>query len=447
MGRLFGTDGVRGEANKELTPELAFRLGKAGAYVLGKGQKKTKIVIGKDTRISGDMLEAALIAGICSMGADVMRVGVLPTPGIAYLTRTLQAAAGVVISASHNPYQDNGIKFFAGSGFKLPDEVEDEIEQTLGVLDKLEVPAGCEIGRIVEVENALDRYTDFLCGTAVPLTGMKIVLDCAHGAASVVGPKVLARLGAKVIPIFNQPDGVNINVRCGSTHPESLAEEVLQHGADVGLACDGDADRIIAVDENGQIIDGDYIMVICALALKEKGKLARDTLVVTVMSNLGLHKAVKNAGLKVYETKVGDRYVLEKLLETGTVLGGEQSGHIIFLEHNTTGDGLLSALQLLTVLKEKKAKLSELASQMERFPQVLLNTKVRDKEVIMNDELVKAKVREVQEHLGEEGRILVRPSGTEALIRVMLEGQDEQELEKLAGEVVEVIKTVDGQAV
>ncbi|HHV65480.1 MAG TPA: phosphoglucosamine mutase [Peptococcaceae bacterium] len=444
MVRLFGTDGVRGEANRELTPELAFRLGKAGAYVLGKGRKKTKIVIGKDTRISGDMLEAALIAGICSMGADVLRVGILPTPGIAYLTRKLQADAGVVISASHNPYQDNGIKFFAGSGFKLPDEVEDEIERTLNILDNLEVPAGRGIGRVLEVVDAIDTYVDFLCGTAVPLNGMKIVLDCAHGAASVVGPKVFARLGAEVIPIFNQPDGVNINVNCGSTHPEALAEEVLRQGADVGLACDGDADRIIAVDEKGNILDGDYIMVICALALKEKGKLAQDTLVVTVMSNLGLHKAVKNAGLKVYETKVGDRYVLEKLLQTGTVLGGEQSGHIIFLEHNTTGDGLLSALQLLKVLKEKNAKLSELASQMQRFPQVLLNTKVRDKERIMQDETVKKKISQVQQCLGEEGRILVRPSGTEALIRVMLEGKDEQELKKLAEEVIEVIKTVDG---
>lgn len=447
MARLFGTDGVRGEANRELTPELAFRLGKAGAYVLGKGRKKAQMMIGRDTRISGDMLEAALTAGICSMGVDVLKVGILPTPGIAYLTRTLGAAAGVVISASHNPYQDNGIKFFAGSGFKLPDELEDEIEQALAVLDTLELAAGKNIGRIVEVENAAGHYADFLKNLAVPLEGMRIVLDCANGAASVVGPRVLADLGAEVIPVFNQPDGININVNCGSTHPETLVAEVLTHRADVGLACDGDADRIIAVDENGRIIDGDGIMVICALALKEKGLLANNALTVTVMSNMGLHKAARKAGIKIHETKVGDRYVMETLLETGSVLGGEQSGHIIFLEHNTTGDGLLSGLQLLTVLKEKNAKLSELALQMKRFPQVLVNSRVNDKERIMNSELIHSKIAEVQQYLGEDGRILVRPSGTEPLIRVMLEGPDQDELEKLAEKVIEAVKLVDSTRV
>ncbi len=443
MARLFGTDGVRGEANKELTPELAFRLGKAGAYVLGKGHEKAKIVIGKDTRISGDMLEAALIAGICSMGADVLKVGILPTPGIAYLTRTMSASAGVVISASHNPYQDNGIKFFAGSGFKLPDEMEEQIEKTLEVLDHLELPSGCEIGRIIEVENAVGHYAEFLKKTAVPLNGLKVVLDCANGAVSEVGPKVLTELGAEVIPLFNQPDGININVNCGSTHPDTLARAVLEHGADIGLACDGDADRIMAVDENGNIVDGDFIMVICALALKEKGKLKNDAITVTVMSNMGLHKALKGAGIKIYETKVGDRYVMEKLMESGTVLGGEQSGHIIFLEHNTTGDGLLSGIQLLTVLKEKDQNLSALAAQMQRFPQVLVNCRVNDKDRVMSNEDVNSKIQEVQASLGEDGRILVRPSGTEPLVRVMLEGPDQEELQRLADDVIEVIKLID----
>jgi phosphoglucosamine mutase len=443
LARLFGTDGVRGKANTELTPELAFKLGKAGAYVLGKRQEKAKIVIGKDTRISGDMLEAALAAGICSMGVDVLKAGILPTPGIAFLTRTLEASAGVVISASHNPYEDNGIKFFAGSGFKLSDELEDEIEDTLKRIDELELPSGGDIGSIVEVENASEKYAAFLKKTSVSLKGLKIILDCANGAAYEVGPKVLADLGAEVIPLYNQPDGININVHCGSTHPEALAKEVLQHGADLGLACDGDADRIIAVDENGNILDGDAIMVICARALKDKGKLAHDSLVVTVMSNMGLHKALRKAGIRILETKVGDRYVMEKLLESGAILGGEQSGHLIFLEHNTTGDGLLSGLQLLSVIKEKKAKLSELAKQMKRFPQVLVNTSVGNKDKIMQNEQVNLKVRAVQESLGEDGRILVRPSGTESLIRVMLEGPDQHELTRLAEEVVKMVRTVD----
>lgn len=445
MGKLFGTDGVRGIANKELTPELAFRLGRAGAYILGRGQERLKIVIGKDTRISGDMLEAALTAGICSMGVDVLKVGIFPTPGIAYLTRTLGAAAGIVISASHNPAQDNGIKFFAGSGFKLPDELEEEIEKALDNLDGFDVPIGGEVGRVIEVDNAVECYAEFLKGKAVRLDGLKIVLDCANGAAFEVGPKVLGELGAEVIPIFNKPDGVNINVGCGSTHPEALAEAVVKYGADLGLACDGDADRIIAVDEKGSIVDGDFIMVICALALKEKGRLRNNSVAVTVMSNMGLHKALKKAGITIHETKVGDRYVMEKLLETDTVLGGEQSGHIIFLEHNTTGDGLLSALQLLSVVKEKNRKLSELASQMQRFPQVLLNTRVASKDKVLNDEGVRLKIKEIEKRLGEDGRILVRPSGTESLIRVMVEGHEEKLLYELANEVISEVKKADAR--
>ncbi|UWG98035.1 phosphoglucosamine mutase [Dehalobacter sp. DCM] len=444
MARLFGTDGIRGKANSELTPELAFKLGKAGAYVLGKGKEHAQIIIGKDTRISGSMLEAALAAGICAMGVDVIKTGVLPTPGIAYLTRTLQADAGVVISASHNPFEDNGIKFFAGSGYKLPDEMEDEIEAVLNRLDELESPSGSRIGTIMDMDDASEKYEQFLINTAPSsLEGLKIVLDCANGAAYKIGPRVLTDLGAEVIPIFNQPNGTNINVQCGSTHPEALAKAVVESGADIGLACDGDADRIIAVDEKGQIIDGDYIMVICASALKENGKLAQDSLVVTVMSNMGLHKACRQAGIHVLETTVGDRYVMEKLKESGAVLGGEQSGHIIFLEHNTTGDGLLSGLQLLDVLKAKQMPLSELAAQMRRFPQVLLNTRVDNKDKVMASGQLKEKISEVQQHLGEDGRILVRPSGTESLIRVMLEGPDQEELASLAQAVVAVVKSID----
>ncbi|MGI5902327.1 MAG: phosphoglucosamine mutase [Desulfitobacteriia bacterium] len=441
MTRLFGTDGVRGKANEELTPELAYRLGKAGALVLGK-DSEAKILVGKDTRVSGDMLEAALVAGICSAGVDVLKVGVLPTPGIAYLTRINKACAGVVISASHNPYQDNGIKFFAANGFKLPDELEDEIENTMAKLHDLSC-TGKEVGRVLEIGNSLEDYCAFLKAKSTNLENLKVVLDCANGAASFIAPKILEELGAEVVALACEPDGININDHCGSTCPEFLARQVLKHKADVGLAFDGDADRVIAVDEKGQVVDGDFIMVICALALKEAGKLPNDAIVVTVMSNLGLHKALKKAGIRVYETQVGDRYVLEKMLETGTSLGGEQSGHLIFLEHSTTGDGLLSGLQLLSILKEKKAKLSTLAAQMTRFPQLLVNQRVGNKKEVMENESLQVAIEKVQNYLGDEGRVLVRPSGTEALIRVMLEGQKEDELQKLAEELLAVIRAVD----
>ncbi|MDQ7092651.1 phosphoglucosamine mutase [Desulfosporosinus sp. PR] len=444
MGRLFGTDGVRGVANSQLTPNLAFRLGQAGAYVLSKEHPHPRIVIGKDTRISGDMLEAALISGICSVGADVLRVGVLPTPGIAYLTRTLDVSAGVVISASHNPVQDNGIKFFDATGFKLPDAIEDEIESIVLSEEKpWEVPIGGEIGRVIEVGDAGRRYIDFLKESIGRLDGLKVVLDCANGAASYVGPAVLREFGVEVIPIFNTPDGININAGCGSTHPEQLQRAVLEHDADLGLANDGDADRLIVVDELGNILDGDFIMVICALAQKEKGNLAENAVVVTVMSNLGLHIALKEAGITVYETQVGDRYVMEELLKTGAKLGGEQSGHIIFLDHNTTGDGLLTALHLLTVVKERQAPLSQLASQMQRLPQVLLNARVKNKERLMADERVLAKVKEAEDALGERGRVLVRPSGTEPLIRVMVEGPDQDKLTQLAQSIIDIINQQD----
>ena len=444
MGRLFGTDGVRGVANSQLTSDLAFRLGQAGAYVLSKEHPHPRIVIGKDTRISGDMLESALIAGICSVGADVLRVGVLPTPGIALLTRTLDVSAGVVISASHNPVQDNGIKFFDSTGYKLPDAIEDEIESIVLSEEKpWEVPIGGEVGRVIDVPDAGRRYMDFLKGTVGRLDGLKVVLDCANGASSYVGPEVLREFGVEVIPIFNTPDGVNINAGCGSTHPEQLQRAVLEHGADLGLANDGDADRLIVVDEQGTILDGDFIMVICALAQKEKGTLANNAVVVTVMSNLGLHLALKEAGITIHQTQVGDRYVMEELLRTGTKLGGEQSGHIIFLDHNTTGDGLLTALHLLAVVKERKVPLSELAAQMVRLPQVLLNVKVQHKERLMQDEKVLAKVEEAELVLGDQGRVLVRCSGTEPLIRVMVEGTDQEKLRQLAQGVIDIIVECD----
>lgn len=444
MDRLFGTDGVRGVANSQLTPSLAFHLGQAGAYVLSKEHPHPRIVIGKDTRISGDMLESALIAGICSVGADVLRVGVLPTPGIALLTRTLDVSAGVVISASHNPVQDNGIKFFGSTGYKLPDAIEEEIERIVLSEEKpWQTPIGGEVGRVIEVKDAESRYKDFLKSTVGRLDGIKVVLDCANGAASFVGPQVLQEVGVEVVSICNTPDGVNINADCGSTHPERLQKAVLEHGADLGLAMDGDADRLIAVDEQGAILDGDFIILICALAQKAKEKLAQNAVVVTVMSNLGLHLALKGAGIKIYETQVGDRYVMEELIKTGAQLGGEQSGHIIFLDKNTTGDGLLTALQLLAVVKERQLPLSKLAAQMQRLPQVLLNARVQHKERLMKEPKVLAKVQEAEEILNGKGRVLVRPSGTEPLIRVMVEGPDQQKLKELAQEVIHTIIQCD----
>ncbi|MHB8170729.1 MAG: phosphoglucosamine mutase [Thermincolia bacterium] len=447
MGKYFGTDGIRGVANEVLTPELAFKLGRAGAYVLTKGSAAPKIVIGKDTRISGDMLEAALIAGITSAGVDVLQVGVLPTPGIAYLTRTLKATAGVVISASHNPVEDNGIKFFADSGYKLPDELEEEIEAFLdNDLQGVSRPVGSGVGRVRLVEDATDKYIELLKSTIkVDFTGLKVVVDCANGAAYHVAPWVLRELGAEVIAIHDQPDGININAGCGSTHPEAVREKVLTWHADLGIAHDGDADRMIAVDGQGNIVDGDFIMVILALHLKAINRLPHDTLVATVMSNLGLHIALRQAGVKVLETKVGDRYVLEEMLKTGAVLGGEQSGHIIFLEHNTTGDGVLTALQLISVIKETGKSLAELAAQMKRLPQVLVNLRVSDKDTVQNHPDLAAAIKKGEAILGDQGRILVRPSGTESLIRVMAEGPDQARLYQIVDDIVQVAKTISGQ--
>ncbi|MTI80819.1 MAG: phosphoglucosamine mutase [Firmicutes bacterium] len=445
MAKLFGTDGVRGVANRELTAELAFKLGQAGACVLTDQGEAKKIVIGRDTRISGDMLEAALVAGICSVGVDVYKVGVMPTPAIAYLTRELGAAAGVVISASHNPVEDNGIKFFGPSGYKLTDQVEEKIE-TMVLDNSLEYPSpvGGDLGCTFKIDDALDRYVNFARQTInTDLKGLKIVVDCANGAAYQVAPRVLSELGAEVIPVFNFPDGVNINKDCGSTHPETLMKKVVEHGADIGLAHDGDADRVLAVDGNGKLVDGDQIMVICAKHLKQQGQLPLDTLVVTVMSNLGLHTVLKQSGINVLQTKVGDRYVMEKLLESGVTLGGEQSGHIIFLDHNSTGDGIITALQLLAVMKETGHSLNKLAAQMEHYPQLLKNVRVEDKEKVMNSSQVKKAIAQVEKDLQGEGRVLVRPSGTEPLVRVMAEAKDPNKLNEVVNKLVGIIEQLE----
>ncbi|MCG9967422.1 phosphoglucosamine mutase [Pelotomaculum terephthalicicum JT] len=441
MGKMFGTDGVRGVANRKLSPELAFKLGRAGAHVLARDSASNRMVIGKDTRISGDMLEAALVAGICSAGVDVIKLGVMPTPAIAYLTRDLKAAGGVVISASHNPVEDNGIKFFSASGYKLPDETEAEIEALVEVgCANVPCPTGGDVGRSRQLDDAADRYVEFAKDAfSINLKGLRIVVDCANGAAFQVAPRVFRELGAAVHPIFNKPDGININDGCGSTHPEVLMNAVVSTGADLGLAHDGDADRVLAVDAKGRLVDGDQMMVICARHLQEKGMLAENTVVVTVMSNLGLHLALRDSGIRVVETKVGDRYVLEELLRTGARFGGEQSGHIISLDHNTTGDGILTALHLLTVMTESGRPLDELASQMEQLPQLLENVQVEDKSLVMNSTVLAGTVNELEQELGGKGRILVRPSGTEPLVRVMAEGRDMQQLKNIVGRLVNLI--------
>lgn len=446
MGVLFGTDGVRGKANVELTPELAFKLGRAGAFCLaGRSGPRQRIVVGRDTRVSGDMLEAALIAGICSVGVDVLQVGILPTPAIAYLTQALGAAAGVVISASHNPAPDNGIKFFGPSGYKLPDAVEQQIEGL--VLDSLAgvpSPSGAGVGRVYHVGDAPERYVGFVANTArVDLRGWRIVVDCANGAAYQVAPRLLSELGAEVVPINHQPDGVNINVGCGSTCPEALQKEVRRLGADLGLAYDGDADRVVAVDEKGNLVDGDSIIYICARHLKERGRLAGNMVVVTVMSNLGMRAALAARGIKVIETKVGDRYVLEKLLETGARLGGEQSGHVIFLDHSPTGDGLVTTVQLLSAVRARGRSLGELAGEWERYPQVLRNFRVRNKEKLVSHPLLRAALLEQEERLGGRGRVLVRPSGTEPVVRVMAEGPTPAVLEEVVAALGDVILRLD----
>ena len=450
MGRLFGTDGIRGVANKELTAELAFNTGRSGAYVLTKQTKdrRPRILIGKDTRKSGDMLEAALTAGLCSMGAKVIPLGVIPTPAVAYLTRLYKADAGVVISASHNPCEYNGIKWFNSEGYKLKDEIEEEIEQyILGEKEITDLPTHGQIGYVSANHNAVEDYVSFAISTVdCRLDGMKIVIDCANGANYQTAFKALNKLGASVEAIHNTPDGVNINDQCGSTDMRSLQAYVTSIGADIGIAFDGDADRMLAVDENGELIDGDKIMAVCAKYMLEQGKLAKNTLVATVMSNLGLFIAGEKIGLNIPRTKVGDRYVLEEMLEKGYVLGGEQSGHIIFLEHNTTGDGLVSALQFLSVLKKTGQKASEAASIVEVLPQVLKNAvvKTENKDKYMENAEIAEACRKLEAEFAGEGRVLIRPSGTEPLVRVMIEGKDQEYITKKAEELAAMIEKILG---
>lgn len=443
MARIFGTDGVRGMANTVLTPELAFNLGRAGAYVLAQHQapdQPVSILVGKDTRLSGDLLESALAAGVLSVGADVYSAGVLPTPAVAWLTQQQAMTAGVMISASHNPAADNGIKFFAHNGCKLPDELEDEIEYLLHNPEQLPRPTGDGVGRLRDVPEWPSLYVDYLCALVQsPLTGLHVVVDCANGAVSYIAKTLFQRLGIKADILNAIPDGLNINVNCGSTHPAGLAARVQQVGADLGLAFDGDTDRLIAVDHLGQVVNGDAIMAICALALKRAGRLGNDTLVATVMSNLGLEQAMQTAGIKLLRAPVGDRYVLAMMQETGANLGGEQSGHIIFMDHATTGDGLLSALQLLQVVVASRQPLAELAAVVKPFPQVLHNVPVVDRSVLATPEVQQA-IEEAEAVLSGRGRLLVRPSGTEPLVRVMAEAETEALAEQAVLIVVTAIK-------
>lgn len=444
MGKYFGTDGVRGVANKELTPELAFKLGRCGGYVLTKDKKESrpKVIIGRDTRISGHMLEGALVAGLLSIGVEVMRLGVISTPGVAFLTRALGADAGVMISASHNPVPDNGIKFFGGDGFKLSDEMELEIEGLLDAEeDQLPRPVGAEMGAVMDYREGGQKYISYL-KTSVKnsFDGLKVVLDCANGAVSSIAPQLFCDLGADTVLIANNPDGLNINEGCGSTHPEKLQQAVLEHKADLGLSFDGDADRLIAVDEKGNLVDGDHIMYILAEAMSKTLRLKQNTVVSTVMSNIGFYKAIEQAGIEAKQTKVGDRYVMEEMIKGGYNLGGEQSGHIIMLDYNTTGDGMLTGIQLLDVLVSEGKPLSELAARMRKFPQILINVRVEDKSKLNGNQRVEQAIRDVEEKLGDSGRVLVRPSGTEPIVRVMAEGPDEALLQKYVDSIVEVVK-------
>lgn len=444
MERLFGTDGVRGIANKELTCELAYKIGKAGAYVLTKGKENAKIIIGRDTRISGDMLEAALVSGICSVGVDVLCLGVIPTPAISYLTKKYKADAGVVISASHNPVEYNGIKFFSKDGHKLPDDVEIEIEKYINNnLEGIELPSGDNVGIKEKNNNGLNDYMEYIKSTVdIDLSGMKIALDCAEGAAYYCAPEVFKSLGADVYVIHNNPTGKNINKNCGSTHLEQIKNFTLENKCDIGLAFDGDADRCLAVDELGEEVNGDFIMMILSKDLKDENRLKNNTLVATVMSNMGLDIASKEQDIDVIKTQVGDKYVLECMLKEGHNLGGEQSGHIIMLDYNTTGDGLLTAVKLTESLKKSKEKFSQLKSIMTNLPQILINAEVPNnkKDIHLKDEDIKAKIKNTEEKLNGKGRVLIRASGTEPLVRVMLEGECIEEIETIARELADLIE-------
>lgn len=449
MARLFGTDGVRGEANIDLTPELAYRLGRAATIFFGEHEdKQPTLLIGRDTRISGQMFEAALAAGICSAGGRALLIGVVPTPAIAYLTKMLGAQAGIVISASHNPFMDNGIKFFGSNGYKLPDDVEDQLEKRVHAIEegtKLFRPTGEKIGVIENGLHYLNDYIEYVIDTVQDdFKGMKIVLDCANGAAYEAMPRVLKSFGAEVIVMHNEPNGININKNCGSTHIDNLKQAVLENKADIGIAHDGDADRCLAVDETGELIDGDKILVICALEMMAEKRLKDNTVVSTVMANIGFHKAIKEAGGHVEVTKVGDRYVLENMLANGYSLGGEQSGHIIFPEYSTTGDGLITALQLIASIRRSGKTASQMAGLMKTYPQLLVNVRVKSKDGWEDNAQIKAAIMAGDDELGENGRILVRPSGTEPLIRVMAEGPDQNQLDSICQRIADVIKKEQG---
>ena len=443
--KLFGTDGIRGIANVDpMTGELAMQLGRAIAHLFKEVKGRHRIVVGKDTRLSGYMLETALASGICSMGADVMLVGPLPTPGIAFITTSMRANAGVVISASHNPYYDNGIKIFSQNGFKLPDEMEHRIEELIlsNHLHSLR-PTASEVGKAHRIDDAVGRYVVFLKNTFpynLTLDGLRIALDCANGAAYRVAPTVLEELGAEVIPIGIEPNGENINDCCGSLHPELITRLVLEKEADIGMALDGDGDRIVFVDQKGRQVDGDHILAICGLQLLSEDRLKKGTLVTTVMSNIGLDCTMKSAGGKVVRTQVGDRYVVEEMIRGDYNLGGEQSGHTIFLDFNTTCDGILTALQVLAIMKRKEQQLDELAKVMEPFPQVLYNVQVKEKKDLAKFPEIEGRIKEIEKSLGQYGRVLVRYSGTEPLLRIMLEGEDEAKLHRFAQDIVELVE-------
>ena len=438
--RLFGTDGLRGVANDDLSVETVTALGRAAATVLGRGHHRPVFVVGGDTRASTDFLGAALVAGLCSAGADVLPLGVVPTGGVAYCTAAAGAEAGAVISASHNPFPDNGVKFFGGDGYKLDDRVEDEIQDCFES-QTWSRPTGGDVGRLRPAGDLARRYADHLVAACpAPLGGLRVVLDCANGAAFEIAPRVLEAAGAEVEAIFVSPDGVNVNEGCGSTHVEALAREVVSRHADLGLALDGDADRVLAVDSSGALVDGDQILAITALDRHARGALRGDAVVATVMSNLGFHRAMEKAGVTVYTTKVGDRYVLEALRGNGLEVGGEQSGHVLYLDQATTGDGIVTALQLCGVVSSVGRPLHELAAVVERYPQVLINVGVGDKRAVAASESVKAAVAAVEARLGAEGRVLLRPSGTESKVRVMVEAADEATAREAAEELAVVVR-------
>ena len=445
MGKLFGTDGVRGVANEHpMTAEMAMNIGRATAHLFKRKGHVPKIIIGKDTRISGYMFENALVSGICSMGVNAILVGVIPTPGIAFLTSSMRADAGIVISASHNPFQDNGIKIFSGDGFKLPDETELAIEETIFSNNMQQLhPSPDELGKAYRMEDARGRYIVFLKHTFPKehtLEGTRVVLDCANGATYRVAPATFFELGADTFTLFDQPDGKNINVDCGSQHPETLMKEVLKRKADVGFAFDGDGDRLIAVDEKGTVLTGDQVIAICAKIMKKEGTLGNNLVVRTVMSNLGLSEALEKLGIDSILTKVGDRYVLEQMLERNATIGGEDSGHVIFLQHHTTGDGIITALQVMAAMKKEGKPLSELAKIMDVFPQALINVDVKSRQDISTiPEIVKV-IKDVEDKLGTKGRVLVRYSGTQNMCRVMVEGPTLEETEKYCGQIAEVVK-------